>query len=186
MTTTRRRALVLATAFVAAGGVAAAAVALGGTGAPSSRGAAAEATAVPSPPSSASSSPPASTTAGAPVQTASPGPIDAATTDEPVAGSPVTPVLAFADVDPSGTSVEAAGFVTAVVESGGECTLRLARGTAEVTTTSPAEPDATTTNCGSLSVPVAELAPGTWQVTLGYRSATSTGVSAPLTVEVRG
>lgn len=114
------------------------------------------------------------------------GPTGAVATDEPAAvtGGSVTPVLGYADWDPAGRLVEASGFVSGVVESGGTCTLVLVNGGSRAEATSAAEPDATTTVCAPLTVPGDQLAPGTWQATLSYSSAGSQGTSQPLAVEV--
>ena len=93
-------------------------------------------------------------------------------------------VLARAGVDAATGAVRVAGYVSPVVESGGTCTLELRRGGRTVSASGPAEPDATTTVCGGLAVPVTDLEPGEWQAVLVYRSASSSGESEPLDVRV--
>lgn len=93
-------------------------------------------------------------------------------------------VLSFAGWDDATSAVEGAGYVSPVVESGGECALELERDGRTVVATAPAEADATTTICGGLSVPGGELAAGAWTAVLRYESSTTEGSSQPVTVEV--
>ena len=99
-------------------------------------------------------------------------------------GREVPVILGYADWDAAGQQVEAAGFVSGTIASGGLCTLTLTSGTATVTATSTAEADATTTNCGALTIPGVQVAPGSWQATLSYQADTAHGTSAPMTVTV--
>jgi len=100
------------------------------------------------------------------------------------AGREVQVTLGFVDWDAAGQQVEAAGFVAGTVASGGVCTLTLTKGTATVTATSIAEADATTTNCGALTIPGAQVAAGSWQATLSYQADSAHGISAATTVTV--
>jgi hypothetical protein len=93
-------------------------------------------------------------------------------------------VLSFVGFDKATAAVEAGGYLSPVVESGGTCTLSLTQGSRTVTAVSPAQADASTTSCGNLSVPRAHLAPGTWTAVLHYSSRTTTGKSAPMPVAV--
>jgi hypothetical protein len=81
-------------------------------------------------------------------------------------------------------AVQVGGNVTGVIESDGTCTLALTRGGRTVSASTPAEPDATTTDCAGLSVAGSQLAPGAWQAVLTYRSKAHTGASAPVQVDV--
>lgn len=93
-------------------------------------------------------------------------------------------VLSFAGFDKATASVEAGGYLSPVVESGGTCTLALTQGSRTVTAEAPARADASTTSCGGLAVPRAHLAPGTWTAVLLYASKTTTGKSDPMPVAV--
>lgn len=93
-------------------------------------------------------------------------------------------VLSFAGWEEATASLDAAGYVSPVIEDGGTCTLRLTRDGDSVSVTAPGSADATTTICSGLSVPADRLAPGTWTARLAYTSATTDVVSRPLTVEV--
>jgi hypothetical protein len=128
----------------------------------------------------------ACTSGPAPAATREP---DVAVEDGPAATDAPRPpatdvVLARAAVDEETGDVQAAGYVSPVVESGGTCTLELRRDGRTATASGPAEPDASTTVCGDLAVPVAELEPGEWQAVLVYRSPSTSGESDPLAVRV--
>lgn len=139
---------------------------------------------------------PAATAGPAPTATPSPtAPTTAPTTDpepepepttEPAPGGGATVDVAVTvhGWDAERGVAEVVAFAGAV-QDGGTCTLTL-EGPGGVVTgaPSPAVPDVSTTACGSLAVERARLAPGPWQATVTYRSATSTGTSAPVTIEV--
>lgn len=93
-------------------------------------------------------------------------------------------VLSYAVWEQGTQALEAAGYVSPVVEDGGTCTLELTGAERTFSVTGPATADATTTVCTGVSVPGDELAAGTWTLRLHYTSATTEGTSEPLTVEV--
>lgn len=107
-------------------------------------------------------------------------------TDPPVAhsGAAVQVVVPSAEWDATSSSVQASAYVSGVVESDGTCTLVLTQGARRATSEIPAVPDATTTSCGVVAVPGDQLAPGTWQAVVTYRSPSSSGTSKPTTVVV--
>lgn len=110
-------------------------------------------------------------------------------TRTPVATDPPRPrttdvVLSFVGWDTKTAAVEAGGYLSPVVESGGTCTLELTKGSRTVTAVAPAQADASTTSCGNLAVPRAQLTPGSWSAVLRYSSTTTTGTSDPATVAV--
>ena len=121
---------------------------------------------------------PAGTTAPDPAAAGEP----AATDSERPADTDV--VLARAGFDTEAGAVRGSGYVSPVVESGGTCTLELSRDGRTVAVSGPAEPDATTTVCGDLVVPAAEVGPGEWRAVLRYRSSGTSGASESLVVEV--
>lgn len=117
----------------------------------------------------------------------------AAVTSEPRGGTAVSDaprptatdvVLSYAGWEDAVRAVEAAGYVSPVVEDGGTCTLELTSDGRTTSTTVAAVADATTTVCPGLSVPGDDLAPGTWTARLEYSSPTTEGTSEPLDVEV--
>jgi len=113
-------------------------------------------------------------------------PVEEIAADPPAeqTGGDVLVALTFAGWEKSTAAVEASGFVGGVVEAGGTCRLSLTRGARSAVAEIPGEPDATTTVCGTVSVPREQLSEGAWQAVLSYESASSSGVSAPVEVEV--
>jgi hypothetical protein len=92
--------------------------------------------------------------------------------------------VTYADWNQDSQAVEEGSYVQGVVEDGGTCTLTLRKGGATAKATGPAEPDATNTSCGGLSVPAARLSSGTWSAVVSYESATTRGSSKPVEVTV--
>jgi hypothetical protein len=154
----------------------------------------------------AGASPSPSGTSDAPTRTPEPTPTALATTapadpdpapaepaeptqpgTDPVAPAPgiatVDVVTTYAGWNATSGAVEV-GAYAAAVEAGATCTLTLTQGGASVTAEGPATPDVSTTACGDLAVTRDSLAAGTWQAVVRYESVTSSGVSAPVTVEV--
>lgn len=91
--------------------------------------------------------------------------------------------MTFAAWQPATASVEVGGYAD-VVEEDGTCTLELSQGSASVSTTSTASPDATTTSCGILTIAGTTLQPGPWTAVLRYESPRTAGESPPITIEV--
>jgi hypothetical protein len=97
----------------------------------------------------------------------------------------VAVVVTYAGWEPSEDAAEVSGFVAGVVEAGGTCRLELrSRGGRTAGVESEAQPDASTTVCGTLSVPRRELSEGTWTAVLSYESGTSSASSDPVDIEV--
>jgi hypothetical protein len=81
--------------------------------------------------------------------------------------------------------VEVRGFVSNIVETGGTCTYVFTQGGATVTETTPAQADATTTQCKTLDTPRAKFVnAGVWQLIATYESASAKG-TAKATVTIR-
>lgn len=181
-------------AVAAVGGYAVASGLTPGSSENSASGEATGATSSPAAPSGTRSVPAAESTTpvtpltGAPVAGAGlePGPAFPVATDPPMptGGGDVEVTITSSGWDAGAAAVEVSGFVAGVVENGGVCTLSLTRAQTTVASQRTAEADASTTTCGSLSVPGGQLSPGTWQATLAYRSGTSAGRSAAVTVTV--
>jgi len=133
---------------------------------------------------------PASTPTASPSASPSPSP-DPTPSAEPSRGQTAAPdtrastsvSVVTAAWSPERAAIEVSGLVD-VVEAGGTCTLVVSLGSASATATSAAEPDATSTSCGTLAVARADLAPGRWSAVLRYDSPTTTGTAAPVTIEV--
>jgi hypothetical protein len=117
-----------------------------------------------------------------------PGPGQPVATDEAPGSTEGTVhvVLTYAGWDGATGVLEVAGFVSGVVEEDGTCraTARSEGRTATAKTVAIA--DATTTSCGTLVIPRAEVSRGTWDVVLSYESPTSNGQSSPTSVQVTG
>ena len=117
-----------------------------------------------------------------------PDPTDVAT-DPPAeassAGSDVPVVVTYSGWQDTSAAVEVGAYVGGLVEDGGTCTLTLTKGGEEVATSTAGMADASSTSCGSgLTVPGVELASGTWSAVVSYESATSSGSSDDVAVEV--
>jgi hypothetical protein len=106
-----------------------------------------------------------------------------AVTDAPRPGT-TDVVLSFATWEEATATLDAAGYVSPVVEEGGLCTLRLSGGGDEITLTALGVADASTTVCAGFSVDGERLRAGTWSVRLEYSSPTTEDASQPLSVEV--
>lgn len=125
-----------------------------------------------------SATPSASAPSPTPIPTATP----TATVEPLPDGGSVDVVIITADVQADG--LEVTGIVTEQTDPEGVCALAVSMG--EITRS--VEAPVTTTNgnsyCPLMVVPRSDLSAGAWQVVLGYRSATLTGESSPVTVEV--
>lgn len=97
--------------------------------------------------------------------------------------TPTAVTLTLWGYDPA-TQAAFVGGYAAVVEEGGTCTLVLRNGSTEVAVSAPAAADATTTSCGTLSVPHTQLSSGTWSAELRYASPVSAGSASPVKIEV--
>lgn len=122
-----------------------------------------------------------STTAGTPAPSSPAADTDSIQSNEPVDAASVQ--LTFVEWSVDEGAIEAAAFVNGLVESGGTCVLVASAGGGELTgDPQPAEAGPSTTDCGSLSLPIQEG--GTWQVRVTYASATTTLTSSTAEVVV--
>lgn len=124
------------------------------------------------------------TVTDSPVVAPSPLPSDATVATDSPRPQSTEVVLSFLGWNTKDSAVEAGGYLSPVVETGGTCTLALTKDGQTVTATSPAQADASTTSCGNLVVPRAKLRPGSWTAVLRYASKTTTGSSDPSPVVV--
>ena len=111
-----------------------------------------------------------------------PAPIVEGTTTGTAPGTDAAVFITFGGYSES-AGVEVAGYVADRVEAGGTCELSLTKGRQVLDVSGPAVPDARTTVC-TLTVPSDQLAAGTWEAVLSYRSQHAAGSSDPLLVEV--
>lgn len=65
--------------------------------------------------------------------------------------------------------------------SGGTCNLTLTKGSSTVTKTAPTYAAASISTCQGFDVPVSELSPGTWQLSLTVRTKTASGKASTST-----
>jgi hypothetical protein len=107
-------------------------------------------------------------------------------TDEPVVveGGDVPVELTSWGWNAAQGTAQVRGYAAGVVEDGGTCTLTLTKDGQQVTQGSEAMPDASTTTCGAVAVAGNRLGAGTWEAVLSYDSATSSGSSAAVEIEV--
>lgn len=84
-----------------------------------------------------------------------------------------------------GTSLEIRAFVPGIIESNGTCMAELSKGSNKFSANSKAFADATTTQCETIIIPLANFAEkGTWNLNVKYTSSKSSGTSANTEVEI--
>lgn len=78
------------------------------------------------------------------------------------------------------------GFVTGIIEDNGDCTFTAnpASGGPSLVARTTGVANVDNTSCGSTTIPASQLASGTYDVVLTYRSDKGTVASAPLAVKV--
>lgn len=111
------------------------------------------------------------------------GPAGGSTDADPATASAEV-MVTFAQWDDAAAVVDISGYVSGTVESDGQCTLTLTRGSAVLTGRSPAYPDASTTSCSPVRVPVPAGQAGDWGAVLAYESPSTSVESAPFTVTI--
>ena len=106
----------------------------------------------------------AGTTATAPTTTL-PAPTDTA----PNVPGGASPQITYAGPGAASGTYDISGIVLGVVEAGGQCTFTLTPEHGQsVVARSSSISDATSTSCGTVTVPADTLTAGTWHVTLTY------------------
>lgn len=126
-------------------------------------------------------------TYGKPVDPSLPNPTNVAT-DAPAtttaANSEVPVSLTYSGWNASAKEVLVGGFVPGVVETGGNCTLTLTKGDLSARNTTTATPTASSTSCGQMKVPGAQLSSGVWTAFITYRSPAHHGTSRSVEVTI--
>lgn len=131
--------------------------------------------------------------ATSPTAAPSDSPSDAASPDVTLSPSPLpsasvpgtsTVFVNVITADVTGTELEATAMVADLVEEGGSCTLVATKGTTRRTATATTTPGPASTYCALMTVPVTELRPGDWKITVTYVSALHSGTSSEVTVVV--
>lgn len=103
---------------------------------------------------------------------------------ESVGGSSSNSNLAVANVIlAAATTSETRGYVSNVLEDGGTCTATYTKGSTKVTGTSTGFVDVNKTTCAP--IPISGLSRGDWVVVLSYKSATASGASQAITLNVQ-
>jgi hypothetical protein len=93
--------------------------------------------------------------------------------------------MSLAGTDASTGNVVLGGFVIGVVESGGNCTFAVLRGTVEVVARSTTgQSNSDTTSCGSIEIARGEVPGGSYTATLTYVNASGRATSEPMPLEV--
>jgi hypothetical protein len=100
------------------------------------------------------------------------------------AGRTVTVQITFAGWDAPSHSAQVNAFVPSLVVRDGTCTLTLSSGAVQRTTTVVAHSTPQATNCGLMSIPGAQLSPGSWRAVVSFRSSEAVGASKPTTIQV--
>ncbi|QTE30232.1 hypothetical protein [Pengzhenrongella sicca] len=93
-------------------------------------------------------------------------------------------VITYATWDDATAQAEISGYVTGVVEQSGTCSATFSQGSQTIEVRADALADATTTSCGGLIATGGTLSTGTWQISLAYDSAFSSGRSTTVSIEV--
>ncbi|MGV8968764.1 MAG: hypothetical protein ACOH2F_21095 [Cellulomonas sp.] len=94
----------------------------------------------------------------------------------------MTPEITYAGVSADGSELDASSYVPRIIESDGTCTFRVSAGAEKFSLAQPAVADATTTSCGSVTIPLGGSGVRTWTMVVEYRSPSSSGDSLPMTV----
>lgn len=94
----------------------------------------------------------------------------------------VTPVLSSWNY--TNPNLEASGFVPAVIESGGTCTLTAIKDGVTQSASISGTQNAQNVSCGLMKINRDKLSTGIWKVTISYSSTSYEGVSDPQTQEV--
>ena len=129
---------------------------------------------------------PSPTSSPSPASSATPSPNTSAspTIVAPGVRSAVTPEISFATVDEDAGLLVVEASVPGIVEDGGTC-IAVAQGRSEtVTLSNAALANVSVTACGQFYFELDELPSGTVSVVVTYGSASATGDSAPLEVEL--
>lgn len=93
--------------------------------------------------------------------------------------------IAYAGYDEEEGMIDIRAFTTDVVEGTGTCTATLTKDGKTVTRTSKAFVDSSSSQCEPILINTGDFpSGGTWDLTVSYKSDTSSGVSASMKVEV--
>lgn len=141
--------------------------------------------------SPAATSAPATVSAPATGATATrpPAPSTPASTPAPTtspANSTATVVVTYSGWNTVSAEAEVAAFVQNVDTNDGQCTLTMTSGAITRTASKPATADVSTTQCGTVAIPGAQLTPGQWTAVISFASSRGGGAAAPVQIQVGG
>jgi hypothetical protein len=93
--------------------------------------------------------------------------------------------VVIADASQYGSVIEVRGYVSSVIEDGGQCSATFTHGATSFTVSGSATKDAKTTQCSPLSAQRSQfLVAGSWSVVLTYTSSSTTGASSSYSLEI--
>lgn len=92
--------------------------------------------------------------------------------------------IVVASMDVGGLTATVSGYVSGVVETGGECTYTLTGPGPQVILSAEGFANASTTSCGAIEVPAGQLSRGQWSVVLDYSHRGNTVTGEPALLEV--
>lgn len=92
--------------------------------------------------------------------------------------------VVVASMDVGGLTATVSGYVSGVIETGGECTYTLTGPGPQIVLTAEGFANASTTSCGAVEVPIAQLSRGQWAVELNYSHRGKTVTGEPALLEV--
>lgn len=94
-------------------------------------------------------------------------------------------VITVAGVDVDGLNVTVSGYVTGILEEGGECYYSFTGMSTESSVASSGHADRSVTTCGTTQAPIAQFTKGTWEVTMRYTALSGEEtVSPPIVLEI--
>lgn len=100
--------------------------------------------------------------------------------------TPTNANIFIVDASQYDDTIEVRAYISNILEDGGTCTATFTRGETSFTKTSTAFKDATTTQCGNMTIPRSDFSSaGDWRVTVSYASSSMTGQSSPKTMAIK-
>lgn len=137
-----------------------------------------------SPTRSRASSAPVSSPAASPAGSATSSAAPTTSTSTQTGTGRAAPVITYAAWSASARAVQVSAYVPGLDTASARCSLVLTRGSQRRSISRAPVADATTMQCGTMSISGSRLSAGTWQATVRYSSPARSGVSAVVNVEV--
>lgn len=89
----------------------------------------------------------------------------------------VTPVITSWYSNVAASVVEVSGYAPGVVETDGNCQIKLTKDNVTRTSSGSATANAQNMSCGTVTIPFSQLSKGSWNISLRYSSSTAEGNS---------